>query len=995
MDGENESGRGRRRASARSTSGAGFSFEDLVAADQLTRMLADEPALPLSVPAYRLEFQLPADQSLIDDLRITARDGQGCFRRLSISCKANLQVTGKALPRAFVELAWRQWRRSDLFDRNLDQMALATRGRHQQFDPLWHDIKTWLSGDAPDIGLSRIKASKRHRSIFDSVALGEDETETAKLIGRLDVLAFDFQLTPSTMLDAAVARSRTVLREASRDQGRALWDALVKDAHDARIGGGSIALELLIAGLRDRHPLKAYPATAAAWARLDAISAQQQATIQTRFHDGHHVARDTQALTTALNAHGRCLVSGESGMGKSAWVKAGLDRAFPQARQLWLGPEEALQALNALGADGCPQPFDLSQLLALSEYADNILVLDSAERFSDDAATRLSELVRDLTERRRAGEQAWQVVVIAQGVAQDTHVRPLWNALGVQALSPPPLTDGEIRGILKRSPRLRAHAYDDALIGALGNIRTLAWLADVPADAAAARPSLALPDIADMLWVHWTSHDIDQHSLLIKLARREAEYERSFAVSTLAAEDRAALKAGRRRLPLVTTARNRVHFEHDLAADWARYQALKEMDDPQTWAALASRPIWLPALRLLGLYLLHQPNQALEGWDAAFTALQDPKAAAAADLLLDALFLDPRAEAFLNSRADRLLADNGALLVRLLRRFMHVASTPAGLQTDDAEISLYAESHYRMPILRHWPPMLRFLAAHHDQITALGSPVVAKLCGEWLSRTPPSLDPGSVPGRREAAALALASARTEQAMSLAHGPVGRGRGDDNPLYAAALMAAPDLPEEVSAFALEMVGRQPVEARTAALVEAKTAQDRVRRAEAAKKATGRRPKVPPTLWSERALPPWPLGPTGQVDGSFRAVVIDPLTFTPLARATPEIAREVLLACIIENRPREPHGNGLDDPLGLEYDHQNAPMIHWKSSFFPFLHHAPAEAVTAVLALTAFCTARWSESRARRGASRAVFRLRDRHGIDRDYNVQRACASDNIT
>jgi hypothetical protein len=52
--------------------------------------------------------------------------------------------------------------------------------------------------------------------------------------------------------------------------------------------------------------------------------------------------------------------------------------------------------------------------------------------------------------------------------------------------------------------------------------------------------------------------------------------------------------------------------------------------------------------------------------------------ASAADVLLDALCLDPNAEVFLGERVDLLLGDNGRLLTRLLRRFLHVASVPGG-----------------------------------------------------------------------------------------------------------------------------------------------------------------------------------------------------------------------------------------------------------------------------------------------------------------------------
>jgi hypothetical protein len=62
----------------------------------------------------------------------------------------------------------------------------------------------------------------------------------------------------------------------------------------------------------------------------------------------------------------------------------------------------------------------------------------------------------------------------------------------------------------------------------------------------------------------------------------------------------------------------------------------------------------------------------------------------AADILLDALFLDPNAQAFLNQRADMLFANGAKRLIRLLRRFDHVASVPVVLAAPQrvSELSL-------------------------------------------------------------------------------------------------------------------------------------------------------------------------------------------------------------------------------------------------------------------------------------------------------------------
>src|SRR4029453_13335242 len=127
------------------------------------------------------------------------------------------------------------------------------------------------------------------------------------------------------------------------------------------------------------------------------------------------------------------------------------------------------------------------------------------------------------------------------------------------------------------------------------------------------------------------------------------------------------------------------------------------------------------------------------------------------DMLLDALFLDPNAEAFLDARADMLLANGGARLLRLVKRFEHVASAPdtsVDMEGRWRDLSLYIEAHLRTPIFGRWPAMARFLAKHRDRVAKMTSPAIANLCHRWLTSTPPVLPGGAVmPFRREFAEL--------------------------------------------------------------------------------------------------------------------------------------------------------------------------------------------------------------------------------------------------
>src|SRR6185437_3347982 len=140
---------------------------------------------------------------------------------------------------------------------------------------------------------------------------------------------------------------------------------------------------------------------------------------------------------------------------------------------------------------------------------------------------------------------------------------------------------------------------------------------------------------------YWTKDCADVQALMMRLAQREASFERSFALTDLEPADTATFTRRSEELPLRLNERtNRIEFEHDLAADWARFQFLKQTDTPQ-WAALAGNPLWTNALRMLGQFLLRQPAETGTAWDIAFAAAEAAKNVLAGDILLDALCLDP------------------------------------------------------------------------------------------------------------------------------------------------------------------------------------------------------------------------------------------------------------------------------------------------------------------------------------------------------------------
>ncbi|WP_157573153.1 hypothetical protein [Novosphingobium sp. AAP83] len=380
------------------------------------------------------------------------------------------------------------------------------------------------------------------------------------------------------------------------------------------------------------------------------------------------------------------------------------------------------------------------------------------------------------------------------------------------------------------------------------------------------------------------------------------------------------------------------------------------------WAALAPQPLWISALRLLGQFLLSQPDQAHGGWDHAFEQVTAASNVEASDILLDALCLDARLDHHLENRIELLFANDGALFKRLLHRFLHVATVPSIPSHIAVESSLriYLEADMRFPILERWGPMGRFLHVHAERVGSLGAPIVARVCKAWLGSLPTMLGDQPMPLRDVMATVALETARTEQIISTAR--QFHGGGDTGKLiFGTALLGAPDLPKEVAAFALEMAQRRPMAEATQTRVDSLRAEDRAesRAREKASPPRRRAPPPPTFISSRRELPPWPLGPNARLIDAFRDAVLKANGLVPLMNTDTAVATEVLLACIIEDQPHTEYGSSLriDESFGLEYENDSYPTAFWKSPFFAYLTAQPEAALAALKQLLDFVVARW--------------------------------------
>jgi hypothetical protein len=895
--------------------------------------------------------------------------------------------------------------------RGKDCLVLATRGRNNAFMATWSGLKDAAPGADLALAVGRMRATAKHRAMFDSVREPAEEAgvtasdaEVVAIINSVVVAPLDFHVAESESEKLAIAQSRTVLVNSSLAEGRRLWRELVAQAKNTRLGSGTLDISDLWRRLRRVFALKDRPDYEASWDRLRALTQDYKGTIEMALPSGLALGRkdETDKLLEKIAADAVCVVFGESGSGKSALVKATLDERFPDAAQVWFGPDTLDVALSESTRVGLGIGQPLIDVLDATARAENFLVIDAAERLGHDCVLKAKALIEELGKRNTAGAKAeWHVLIVGQTEAWvGGTLQELASASSPENFEIEELPNVTVMDVLCSVAGLGWLASDSDAVSALANLRTLAWviLAVAHFRGQDSSGALSLTAIADRLWIHWTDNKPSVQRLLVRLAEREAAFQHSFAVSQLESGDAAVLDDLRIACPLRRDeASGRIRFQHDLAADWARFQRLKEIAaDTAQWAQFAGNPFWQPALRMLGQLLLRRQVGSRNAWDVAFEVAEQnrEKAPLADDMLLDALFLDPNAEAFLDARANMLFANGGARLLRLVKRFEHVASAPdtsVDMQGRLRDLSLYIEAHVRTPIFGRWPAMARFLAKHRNRVAKMTSPAIANLCDRWLNSTPPVLPGGAVmPFRREFAELALASAR-EMQLGHAKGIVYIGESETR-IYQAALAGAPDLPAEVSEWALEMAQRRPYRADIVEQVRAYRAEQaaehkrRIEADPAYRERHERRRGLATPVFSGRKLAPWPLGPRRRLVGHFRDAVLRTAGFQALMRTNAAVAGEVLLACVIEDEPEEEYGSSrdVDRELGIEFDNEGYPTAPWKSPFYSFLHINPDAALGYVHQLINFGTDRWVQVvRKRNRADTATLSLRLGDGTTRKY------------
>ena len=384
-------------------------------------------------------------------------------------------------------------------------------------------------------------------------------------------------------------------------------------------------------------------------------------------------------IDKALDALRIHVLLGESGSGKSALAKSIAGSGLFD-RVVWFNNEH----LNGFGLHAVSTSLglthDLTQFLPLPGNQKNLLVFDAVDKFSQDALRNAGDLINGLDLQ---GEGArWCVLITSQSFFWDTTEQQLFSSgprLTKEAIRVVELPDwDELSPVRQAIPGLKPLMLRDELLTFLCNLKILDWVANaVSRNQPTPVNWIGVSNLIDWIWGSWVQTGADRYAragLLQKLGTEEGvSFSSGIPFSDLTVSEQRVL-ADLEDLRLLRVENGRVHFTHDLLADWSRLYVLigvNETTIPDRLRDRSAYPRWHHAIRLFGLRMLEQAADS-SSWEQLRRQLNDgsDSGTVAADLVLEAAGFATNASQLLEQVWPHLTAD-GEFLVGRLTRLSH------------------------------------------------------------------------------------------------------------------------------------------------------------------------------------------------------------------------------------------------------------------------------------------------------------------------------------
>jgi hypothetical protein len=954
-------------ATVKSTGGGPFVFEDKVAAYFLTCLISFHPPFNSERGLIeRVEFQRRTAGWFLDDMVLHLRDEFGSLSRAAFSVKSNIQFGVATAPSDFVKQAWTQFLTPTQaqFDKSKDRLGLINPPLDANLEYDLAEFRRWahyqepeqLQNEIAQASENRIKLFKSFECPDDLISAGTTKPITGELFR---VLLFphqyDFENLDSHREREAIEYCQNILVSESLTDGRNLWEKLLRIAADYRSVGGFLDPQIVFPKLYQFH-LKGRPEHRDPWVKLLEYSRDAMKRVTDTIGGIVKLTRDSEVakLHSALQNQRQVAILGGSGTGKSVVSRRWAESELSQEHKLiWLEAQVLEKQTMAQYETSLGLGVDIRALFAEVTDEKATLVVDGIDRiYAPDAFKQLGTLFEMLL--LNVETSPWRVLLTCQ--------TPEWARIQIQLRQAglaafhltecQSLTDADLDTLWLELPTISHLSIQPKLQGVFNNLKLLDRVAlRLGSNAVNTTTWVSESNIIEWLWNDWFQQNPAGSRFVKQIGEFQADKLRSVFNESDFEVTQLQLLPDLIKERICRNESGNIRFEHDLFGDWARQRLLIDQRE-QVYGYLEpklSSPLWHRALMLYGQYLL-ECNSDESAWREALEGFSIGNDFVAQDLLLEAPAFATDSFALLERVAPTLFDNEGLLLKRLLKRFLYTATIP-NLEIMQIAASNWISEHqaalgYRQPrpFVTSWFALLQFLYNHRLVVVKIAPIELAKITEFWLETVSDLM-------RLKVSELGLALG--EQAWNKRNDYQ---HDDSRPLmYKIALLAGDDLPDETTRFAL---------------IASERLENNVE------------PEVVTSPWdfdpNDQPIPritlsyremyypdkpdpePWAEGPKNYVDETFRDVVLDSRALLPLIRTRPKIAREVMLALLINAPENIIPDHSIDErSCQIRSHHGWSPAFYTNGGFLDFLKINFDEGLGLILQLVQFAVERWQE------------------------------------
>ncbi len=746
-------------ASSPAASGpAGSHFEGQVGASYLLALLiGSEPRGLPGTTTDSIQFQRAAEGRPLDDVIVYAHDTRGDAVVLEIQVKRTITFApADDVFRAVVAQIAMASRRTDFWSIRYE-LAIATARTSRKIDGAYQDVLTWARqlgdaatfftridrpGSANDDMRTFVRTFRTH--LHDAGAPSDDET-VWRLLGRLQILVFDFTTQGSASEQLARERAVRALHADDGERAGSLWSALVELALKVAASGGDRTRGGLVGELRQQgFRLAGERRYASARAALAEASRHALEDIVDRVGGAKLTRHElVGAIHAALEVGRYVEIRGDAGVGKSGLLKHFAQQAAIEAPVIVLSPGRTTPrgwtAMRAgLGFEGTAH--DL--LTDLAGDGGAILFVDNLDFFEEQERRTVVDLVREAS-----NVPGFAVIATARrklGVDDpDWLPADALNRLGrAEPLVIEEPTPAEVEEMRQAAPGLALLLADSH---PARNVACNLFRLDRLAGSAAGDPMpRSEVDMAERWWQTADGPLDDKQRERARVLRALAEQALARA-EPLYVKDQpaAALNALVASESLRDLGGDRVAFRHDVLREWAIANLLHS--EPATIDRL---PLGQPApvalargIELAARMAIERANDS-KAWQSVLERLShaDVHGSWRRAALL-ALVRSEISSELLTRATDYLLANRAAALRELIRVVMAVDTEPAARQFASLGIDPTSiPASLDVPSGPSWHRLIVWLLRLADGLPHAALPDVVDLYTAW-SRGMLGLDP--------------------------------------------------------------------------------------------------------------------------------------------------------------------------------------------------------------------------------------------------------------